>query len=212
MPNWVTNKVMMPWEAMEQCLSTDTEEGKDYFDFNKIIPRPKIIDIKFNGGTERVAKEIVRLKKEGKAYAMMLVGLNNEEKDLVHQMIKCHEETGYLHWYDWCVGNWGTKWNTAEPMKIEGDTVSFDTAWNAPLPVLKKASEIHQCRIVHWWADEDTGYNVGQSIFENGKEVCVLDLSCTRVGYELAFILTGNRDSFKFNEETGEYEMKEVSE
>ncbi len=49
-------------------------------------------------------------------------------------------------WYDWCIQNWGTKWETSS-MQIEEDwkdviTVRFDTAWSPPLAFYGKLEEL----------------------------------------------------------------------
>jgi hypothetical protein len=40
--------------------------------------------------------------------------------------------------YEWCSANWGTKWNAYEVARRDynGACVTFQTAWNAPMPVL----------------------------------------------------------------------------
>jgi hypothetical protein len=39
------------------------------------------------------------------------------------------------NWYDWCVENWGTKWNSYDGNVTE-DGISFNTAWAPPTPVI----------------------------------------------------------------------------
>ena len=48
-------------------------------------------------------------------------------------------------WYNWCVENWGTKWDfTCEDVVIEGDTIStfFDSAWSPPIGAYVKLEEL----------------------------------------------------------------------
>jgi hypothetical protein len=46
-------------------------------------------------------------------------------------------------WYGWRVENWGTKWTGYEGRFNEDQTTfSFSTAWNPPLPIIKKLAEI----------------------------------------------------------------------
>ena len=50
------------------------------------------------------------------------------------------------NWYDWCVSNWGTKWDVTEAMicdETEEDsiTLSFDTAWGPPLDAFRSWAE-----------------------------------------------------------------------
>ena len=62
---------------------------------------------------------------------------------------------GYKNWYDWCVNNWGTKWNAGgdnDAMQVDFDEdqgdqgialFQFDTAWAPPLGVLEKLMDTH---------------------------------------------------------------------
>lgn len=62
MPNWVTNKVKFKSrgkEIIDKIISTDNDE--EYVDFNKIIPRPKTLNIT-SGGNDRYAMQYALLK------------------------------------------------------------------------------------------------------------------------------------------------------
>ena len=62
MPNWVTNKVKFKSrgkEIIDKIISTDNDE--EYVDFNKIIPRPKTLNIT-SGGDDRYAMQYALLK------------------------------------------------------------------------------------------------------------------------------------------------------
>ncbi len=72
-------------------------------------------------------------------------------------------------WYDWSVNNWGTKWNAFES-KIENNTISFQTAWSASLPITQKLSKTFpKLLIFHEFADGDMGRNCGRIEFKRGK-------------------------------------------
>jgi hypothetical protein len=53
------------------------------------------------------------------------------------------EKYGFSSWYDWCVGNWGTKWDVGDSDAfseinesidgIHSITMSFDSAWAPPV-------------------------------------------------------------------------------
>jgi hypothetical protein len=75
-----------------------------------------------------------------------LIERNPEIIPAAQRAIICHEQTGFLNWYDWSCANWGTKWNACE-FHIERDEptyfeCSFDTAWGPPQPVWKKIGEL----------------------------------------------------------------------
>ena len=48
---------------------------------------------------------------------------------------------GYEHWYDWQIGNWGTKWDARvedfDDDKPSDVMVYFDTAWSPPTEFFK---------------------------------------------------------------------------
>jgi len=52
---------------------------------------------------------------------------------------------GYQDWYDFCVEEWGTKWEADinYECKLEGNTLSFDfeTAWSPPEGVYEKMKD-----------------------------------------------------------------------
>lgn len=55
---------------------------------------------------------------------------------------------GYTDWYDFCVNNWGTKWDTHgdESNIIDSSensiTISFSTAWSPPVAIYEKLEEM----------------------------------------------------------------------
>lgn len=73
---------------------------------------------------------------------------------------------GYRDWYDWCIANWGTKWDigydsaTDNAATIEGNsfTVRFDSAWSPPIGAYEKL--------------EQMGYTIIAYYFESGCDFC----------------------------------------
>jgi len=68
---------------------------------------------------------------------------------------------GYKDWYDFCIGEWGTKWDARtsdidEPFDIYGNevTIYFDTAWSPPMGIYS--------------ALEDMGFLVQATYVESG--------------------------------------------
>ena len=50
------------------------------------------------------------------------------------------------NWYDWCVNNWGTKWDVngafvADDTEEDSITFSFDTAWAPPVDAFRSWAE-----------------------------------------------------------------------
>ena len=75
-------------------------------------------------------------------------------------------------WYDWCIENWGTKWNACNTYVISDNEVEFDTAWSCPMEVLKELSrQFKGVEIYVEYADEDIGSNCGTFTLLNGKVI-----------------------------------------
>lgn len=77
--------------------------------------------------------------------------------------------------YNWCIANWGSKWNsygyTADSGFKDGK-LTFLTAWSAPHPILQKLSEMYpEIEITHEWADEDIGTNCGRYAYYDGERI-----------------------------------------
>lgn len=64
---------------------------------------------------------------------------------------------GYKNWYDYCIGEWGTKWDARDTTyDIDGNkiTIFFDTAWSPPMGI--------------YHALEDMGFKVEATYIESG--------------------------------------------
>ena len=66
----------------------------------------------------------------------------NEAGDMPTKMQQNQEKYGYKSWYDWCVENWGTKWDVGpvddlEIFEEDHDKFelrsNFDSAWGPPV-------------------------------------------------------------------------------
>lgn len=120
--------------------------------------------------------------------------------------------TGFPSWYEWNTEYWGTKWGSYEFGRPAANVMTFQTAWGAPHKIICKIFELHNCEIVHEWADEDTGNNVGRVKYTPGNEAEVIDLSKTKEGFELAFELDGEKpDYYQYSEVSGTYEYVETA-
>jgi hypothetical protein len=64
---------------------------------------------------------------------------------------------GYATWYDYCVNEWGTKWDVGG----EGDqatvhspnsiSMNFDSAWAPPVPAMEKFQDLgFRVKLVYW--------------------------------------------------------------
>lgn len=81
-------------------------------------------------------------------------------EDIGKEYLSNLDQYGCLTWYDWSVKNWGTKWNACDtyvPQDQNKDTfvVTFETAWDAPLPIINKIFEDNPGLFIKYtWAEE----------------------------------------------------------
>ena len=125
MPNWCNNTVEIYHEdpAMLERVRTAFKEGRLLDEF---IPVPDALRI--------VAGS---------------VGDDNdpEQKKLVEQTEANLEKYGYGNWYDFCVNEWGTKWDIGgddlgPAQDIPGGLIlTFDSAWAPPTGAYEKLTE-----------------------------------------------------------------------
>jgi len=184
MPNNVTNVVTFSGddvtvEALLKtiCAGLNSKGEQTYIDFNKILPIPKGLNITAGTKIELMAETFIKkagndtskIKGIMKENFEVLLDLKAEEIELLKKYITNFVNTGCIHWYDWCIKYWGTKWN-AYSQSRDRHTLRFCTAWDAPLPIIKKLStQFPSIQISIEFADENIGNNCGRCIFENGQ-------------------------------------------
>jgi len=96
------------------------------------------------------------------------------------EQIKLEEDTarniathGYANWYDYCVNEWGTKWDVGG----EGDQASqdsptdlcmnFDSAWAPPIAAMEKFQDLgFKVKLVYW----ESGMCFAGIFDENGDD------------------------------------------
>ena len=121
--------------------------------------------------------EVMRLIREDKS-------LDENDINKAELAVTAIVKTGYANWYDWCVDNWGVKWDVdvvhfmhsnesafEDDEKSEPDLIiRFDTAWAPPTGILKRISEQYpEARFYLRWADEcGPGNGVGLLVAEAG--------------------------------------------
>jgi hypothetical protein len=121
MPNWCNNTLNIRHEDPAQIDRAKAAFIKGEF-LNEFIPVPA--DLQIVAGSVPVAEEAEHKAKEEA----------NREKH------------GYTNWYDFCVAEWGTKWDIgggdANVDDIEGGLMlGFDSAWAPPLAAYERLTE-----------------------------------------------------------------------
>jgi len=149
MPNWNYNIIEVIGDEAEINKMVELIEGKDTeFDFNKVLPYPEkyaILDKKSNEMRDK----------------------NVDLKDIPTDGFNSGG-------YEWCIENWGTKWNACEPVvSADGNMaeISFDTAWSPSLQVTKMLSKLFPTLIFKHSYEEGGCDFSGYVIFEDGETI-----------------------------------------
>lgn len=123
MPNWCNNTVEIRHEdpAMLERVRTAFNNGALLAEF---IPVPE--ELQITAGRTNNPDENQKI-------------VNAEESN--------RQKYGYSNWYDFCVSEWGTKWDIggdgAVPHDIDGGLMlSFDSAWSPPIAAYEKLTEM----------------------------------------------------------------------
>ena len=124
MPNWCNNTLTLTHEDPAMILRA--KEALDRGEFlSEFIPVPE--DLKIVAGS---------------------VGDPDEQKELERKTAENREKYGYGNWYDFCCGEWGTKWDVGgdgqSDIHPDGKMLhtSFDSAWSPPVNAYEKLVEL----------------------------------------------------------------------
>ncbi|WP_272668696.1 hypothetical protein [Providencia sp. PROV145] len=134
MPNHVKNVITVNNGTAKQRLaficSVINSEG--FFDFNRLVYRPKSLEITSGGQTALFAGALSSGKLGKKTLAKLRQELTEKtyRKELreAKAYISNFEKYGFGTWYEWSLENWGTKWN----------------AYSQEMPVQKRKSRIQR--------------------------------------------------------------------
>ena len=122
-----------------------------------------------------------RKKKESKCDTGPM-GLHSYEKDAPFGLGITQEtyytlvkKYGVSNWYDWCLINWGTKWdcyNVGEwgvDSETSAATIYYETAWS-PITIFWQtiSQKYPDCEFRHEFADEGGGF-LGNETIMNGR-------------------------------------------
>lgn len=142
MPNWCNNVVELYHEDKEMVnRAKDALERGEFL--NEFIPVPE--DLKIVAGR---------------------VGNDNDPKQIeLDEQVKANQEKhGYATWYDFCINEWGCKWDVggADSNVTIGHfnnlTASFDSPWGPPIQAYEKLEEL--------------GFKVRAYYYEPGMAFC----------------------------------------
>ena len=219
MPNNITNQITFGADstalsAFQGMLHDMRMEGQPLgsFDFNKLLPMPKELDMEAGTRTDQGLKlvqeyhhaladlEQRKLSMTPAEYAQSLSqceGLYRERR-LADPATWALGEQAYCNirrfgcptWHEWRSHNWGTKWNAYgfPILEKDSDTMEFFTAWDSVPKIITLLSKKYpEQTITYRWADENIGYNVGELTLKGGE---VIDMNMpeggSREAYEMA--------------------------
>ena len=85
------------------------------------------------------------------------VGDPDEQKKLEEDTARNIAVHGYANWYDYCVNEWGTKWDVGgegDQATVHGPnsiSMSFDSAWAPPIAAMEKFQDLgFKVKLVYW--------------------------------------------------------------
>jgi hypothetical protein len=80
-----------------------------------------------------------------------------EQKKLEEDTARNLAVHGYGNWYDYCVNEWGTKWDVggdggiADEDSPNATRMSFDSAWAPPIAAMEKFQDLgFKVKLVYW--------------------------------------------------------------
>ena len=150
MPNWCFNRMN---------IDTTTEGGKILAEAFR--PKYKIWNeyLKTDLLEARPMMDLYPFPKE-----LDITAGYTKDSELELQYKANQEKFGYKHWYDWCIANWGTKWDARVEQFDDEDPKSvyvyFETAWSPPTAFLEWFCKQHPDTIF------DCDYDVVGCFFE----------------------------------------------
>ncbi len=171
MPNWVNVKLSAHTDVIN-AITKDTfgkidgDFGTRDVDFELIMPIPPDLKDYWTGSTvslQEQAKDIVENKWEY-GNGQHQIPMTEKDKERFRELY------GASDWYDWCVKNWGCKWN-AQTDYCNSDEVGFQTPWEEPYNWIHHLSlKFPNHKIWVEW-EEEQGYGEIYSITDGKKEI-----------------------------------------
>jgi hypothetical protein len=163
MPNWTSTRITVEGDQADIRSFLEAVKWEDQlFDFNRLIPMPEILKHTGSGGRTIDGKDVsswyIIAPQTPDSPEKVRLFTPEEEADLA--------AIGHRDWYNWSCANWNTKWNACQVAIDDGSIefgnieITFDTAWDAPVPVLRKMVKMFpkltfDCR---WRHEDDDPY------------------------------------------------------
>jgi len=188
MPNWCNNVLELGHEDPAMLERAKDALNRGEF-LNEFIPVPK--DLQIVAGC---------------------VGDPDEQKKLEEDTARNLEVHGYGNWYDFCVNEWGTKWDVGgDGMTCEIEdgriSTSFDSAWAPPCAAMDKLMDLGFSVRLYYY---ESGMCFAGIYDENGDDFYDLsNMDSNAVAEELPSVLD---EMFCISEGMAEWEAENAEE
>ncbi len=167
MPNWTSVEFSVEGKDAGKLLSLarkSVEEGTRGF-FDRILPMPKTYkeydttnyrksdcESRMGYGYNEL-KEGEKIFREGKEILVTKEYIEKFGRAVKYQKKKY----GEIGWLNWRCSNWGTKWDAAD-LFVDGDTISFLSAWCFPEEIFSKIAKKFDVEIDGYFDNGCGGY------------------------------------------------------
>lgn len=205
MPNWCNNRLIVSGDAGKlKDFLTRSKNKEGEFTFNGLYPIPESLHIT-SGSNVSSARDVINaeagdwsgvdekldwtawttnaginlalpLKQKRKAMlSHMKKALSEKDMQEGRQSFENEKLYGCKDWYDWCVKNWGTKWDAGEASIYEHSEeeaeIVFDTAWGPPIEWVKIVElKYPDLRFELHYDEPGMGF---KGVYSNGKDKCI---------------------------------------
>lgn len=145
MPNWCDLEVTITGapEVIAEVLKQGAK-GDKLFSFENFAPTPEFEESKdFRKPLQEIASEWAKGR-----------------------------EGNFDNWYDWRIGNWGTKWDLDQSeLYLESSEGSIRlsgyTAWSPAIEIFETITKLYPVKVDYKYLEEGVGF-MGRAIIENG--------------------------------------------
>lgn len=132
MPNWCANSLHLAHDKPEMIARAiaAAQEGRLLAEF---VPCPAaLLDTEETRTVDPVAQAEIDAKREANM-----------------------AEYGYASWYDWCISNWGTKWDVdchaVDREDANNAFMAFDSAWSPPIEFYEQMEQLGFVVEAYWY-------------------------------------------------------------
>ena len=150
MPNLMYCSLIMQGEKSDidhvkkEIAGLDEENRIRPIDFNKILPMPSELNVSHIEEVKSLCRQKYVTQSTDKHLEIFLKAEGSESYQsnllLAEKYYENFKQFGYMTWYDWCIENWGTKWNAIydefQEQNHDPHVIHFVTAYHPPIPVM----------------------------------------------------------------------------